>query len=170
MQTKIIHKLIRLERALTNGKVARPQAGILEMLIYDFNKAEGDDIVQMHYWRMIQGICKSSPTLQNTMNGRLPHSVRAIIHTTAQLAQEEYYQCCINIHRNLGFLPISVNVAECGDMHYVAQDAAKRMSSSIVRKLTKAYKSGGWDGELRSAPMFFNQPVLDAPDFSGVFE
>ena len=170
MQKNIIHKLIRLEKALTNGKVARPQAGILEMLLHDFNKAEGDNTVQMHYWAMIKAICKSSPTLQNTMNGRLPHSVKAVIHTTANLAYEEYYQCCLNIHRNLGFLPVSVNVAENGDMHYVAKAAAKRLHSSIVRRLTKAYKAGGWDGELRSAPMFFNQPVLDAPDFTEVFE
>ena len=129
MQKNITHKLIRLEKALTTGNVARPQAGILEMLLYDFNKAEGDNIVQMHYWRMIKGICKSSPTLQNMLNGRLPHSVQAVIHAIAQLAYEEHYQCCLNIHRNLGFLPISVNVAENGDMHYVAKDAANAIRS-----------------------------------------
>ena len=169
---KTEHKLIRLERAMTTGLVSEPQLSTLTLMLQQHDKFKrlGDSTMQQNYWTMIKSIVRFAPNAQAYMNARVPSSVKQTINNIALEAGDAVMSAYLDIHRNCGFLPINVTTPYNDEPWVVCRDAADKLESSIKRRLTKAFKSGGWDGERRSAPMFFNQPVLDAPDFKEVFE
>lgn len=165
------HQLIRLENAIAKGMVKNEnvlQAINLTMSLY--HNAPTPEM-QSVYWTAIRQIAQSHDyDLDRYMKGRIPFSVKRQIHEIARAAREELYQAYINIHRNIGFLPIKVNTEELGSIHHIAHDASMKVMRSIERRLTNAYKAGGWDGSVESAPNHFGQRSLDAPDFMEVFE
>jgi len=169
---KTEHKIIRLERAMTNGLVSEPELSALTMMLQEYNKYNqlGDTNMRQNYWTMIKSIVHFSPAVKAYMNARVPSSVKQTINDIALEAGDAVMDAYRNIQRNCGFLPIKVTTPYNDEPWMVCRDAADKLESSIRRRLTKAFKSGGWDGERRTAPMFFNQPVLDAPDFKEVFE
>ena len=164
------HQIIRLENAISKGMVRNEnveQALQLTMHLYHNATPETQDM----YWTAIRNIVRHHDfDLDRYMKGRIPFSVKNKIHEIARVAREELYQAYINIQNDLGFLPIKVDTEELGQTHAIAHDASMKVFRSIKRRLTMAYKAGGWDGSVESAPNHFGQRSLDAPDFTGVFE
>jgi len=170
MRMKREHQIIRLENAISKGMVRNEnieQALQLTMSLYHNATPESKAV----YWTAIRQIVQMHDVdLDRHMKGRIPFSVKREIYEIARSAREELYQAYINIQDNLGFLPIKVDTEELGQTHAIAQDASMKVFRSIVRRLKKAYKAGGWDGSVESAPNHFGQRSLDAPDFTEVFE
>ena len=164
------HQIIRLENAISKGMVRNEnveQALQLTMHLYHNATPETQDM----YWTAIRNIVRHHDfDLDRYMKGRIPFSVKNKIHEIARVAREELYQAYINIQNDLGFLPIKVDTEELGQTHAIAHDASMKVFRSIKRRLTMAYKAGGWDGSVESAPNHFGPRSLDAPDFTGVFE
>jgi len=167
MKMKIEHQIIRLENGLAKGMGGDNNEMLLGTLsLYHAATPERKRV----YWSAIKAIVAWNYDLDRYMKGRVPFSVKRKIHEIADTARNELYQAYINIQDDLGFLPIKVNTEELGQTHAIAHDASMKVMRSIVRRLTKAYKAGGWDGSVESAPNHFGQRSLDAPDFTGVFE
>lgn len=171
MKLKREHQIIRLENAIAKGMVKNEdvlQALNLTMSLY---RNAPTPEMQSVYWTAIRQIAQSHAyDLDRYMKGKIPFSITRRMHDIAGVAYSELYQAYINLHRDMGFLPIKVNTEELGSIHHIARDAALKVHRSIVRRLSKAYKAGGWDGSMESAPNHFGQRSLDAPDFTEVFE
>ena len=170
MKLKREHQIIRLENAIAKGMVKNEnvlQAINLTMHLYD--NAPTPEMQSM-YWVAIREMVKSDNDLARHMMGRIPFSVQRRIHEIAETARGELYQAYINLQTCLGFLPIKVDTEELGQTHAIAHDASMKVYRSIERRLKNAFKAGGWDGSVESAPNHFGQRSLDAPDFMGVFE
>ena len=161
------HQIIRLENGLAKGMGGHTNKLLHGTLsLYHDATPEKKNV----YWSAIKAMVKWDIDLDRHMKGRIPFSVKNRIHEIARLAREELYQAYINIQNDLGFLPIKVNTEELGQTHAIAHEASMKVFRSIKRRLTMAYKAGGWDGSVESAPNHFGQRSLDAPDFSEVFE
>ena len=171
MKMKREHQIIRLENAISKGMVRDENVENALQLTMRLYRNAPDPHTQSVYWTAIRNIVKMHDyDLDRHMKGRIPFSIKHKIHEIARVAREELYQAYINIQNDLGFLPIKVNTEELGQTHAIAHDASMKVFRSIVRRLTMAYKAGGWDGSMESAPNHFGQRSLDAPDFTGVFE
>lgn len=170
MKLKREHQIIRLENAISKGMVRDEnveQALQLTMSLYHNATPESQGV----YWTAIRNIVKQHDfELDRHMKGKIPFSVKCRIHEIAETARKELYQAYINLQTCLGFLPIKVNTEKLGQTHAIAHDASMKVYRSIERRLKIAYKAGGWDGSVESAPNHFGQRSLDAPDFTGVFE
>ena len=164
------HQIIRLENALVKGMVGDENVRqMLKITLNLYHDALPEN--QSVYWTAIQSIVKRHDyDLDRHMKGRVPFSVKRRIHRIAHVAREELFQAYLNIQNDLGFLPIKVNTEELGQIREIAHDASMKVFRSIKRRLTMAYKAGGWDGSVESAPNHFGQRSLDAPDFTEVFE
>lgn len=167
MKLKREHQIIRLENGLAKG-MGGDTNKLLHGTLSLYHAASPE--MKKVYWSAIKAMVQWDYDLYRHMRGRIPFSVKREIHQIADTARNELYQAYINIQNDLGFLPIKVNTEELGQTHYIAQDAAMKVYRSIERRLTKAYKAGGWDGSVESAPNHFGQRSLDAPDFMEVFE
>lgn len=171
MKLKREHQIIRLENAIVKGMVKNED--VLQAINLTMSQYHNAPTPQMKsvYWTAIRQIVKHHDyDLDRHMKGRIPFSVKRQIHQIADSARRELHQAYINLQRDIGFLPIKVNTEELGSIHHIAHDAALKVHGSIVRRLSKAYKAGGWDGSVESAPNHFGQRSLDAPDFMEVFE
>ena len=170
MQMKREYQLIRLENAISKGMVRNDMEKALQLTMQLYNHADTPEAKSM-YWTAIRSMVKLHDyDLDRFIKGRIPFSVKRKIHQIADTARNELYQAYINIQNDLGFLPIKVNTEELGQTHAIAHDASMKVFRSIKRRLTNAYKAGGWDGSMESAPNHFGQRSLDAPDFTEVFE
>jgi len=169
MKMKREHQIIRLENAISKGMVRDENVrNALELTMRLYHNATPE--TRGVYWTAIRQIVKQhDDDLDNHMKGRIPFSVKRQIHEIARIAREELYQAYVNIQNDLGFLPMKVNT-ELWQTHAIAHDAADRAMRSIKRRLSNAYKAGGWDGSVESAPNHFGQRSLDARDFTEVFE
>ena len=167
MKMKREHQIIRLENGLAKGMGGETNEMLHGTLsLYHAATPEKKKV----YWSAIKAMVQWDIDLDRHMKGRIPFSVKREIHEIARVAREELYQAYINIQNDLGFLPIKVDTEELGQTHAIAHDASMKVFRSIKRRLTMAYKAGGWDGSVESAPNHFGQRSLDAPDFTGVFE
>jgi len=169
MKMKREHQIIRLENALAKGMGGDNDAWRMLQGTLDLYHAATPEMRKL-YWSAIKAMAEWNPDLYRHMMGRIPFSVKNRIHEIARVAREELYQAYINIQNDLGFLPIKVNTEELSQTHAIAHDASMKVFRAIKRRLTMAYKAGGWDGSVESAPNHFGQRSLDAPDFSEVFE
>ena len=167
MRMKREHQIIRLENALAKGMGGEYQE-MLQGTLSLYHAASPE--MRKAYWAAIRAIVAWNIDLDRHMKGRIPFSVKRQIHEIANVARDELYQAYINIQKDLGFLPIKVNTEELGQIHAIAHNASMKVMRSIERRLTNAYKAGGWDGSVESAPNHFGQRSLDAPDFMEVFE
>ena len=169
MKLKREHQIIRLENGLAKGMGGSNDAwNLIQHTLSLYHDATPE--MRGLYWAAIKAMVERDIDLYRYMMGRIPFSVKQKIHQIADTARNELYQAYINIHNDLGFLPIKVDTEELAQNHYIAQDAAMKVYRSIKRRLTMAYKAGGWDGSVESAPNHFGQRSLDAPDFMEVFE
>ena len=168
---KTEHQIIRLENAITKGMVRNENVERgLQLTMSLYHNAPTPEM-QRVYWTAIREIVrKHDYDLDRYMKGRIPYSIKVRIHDIARETREEVHQAYINIQNKLGFLPIKVNTEALRSKDAIAHDAAMKVFRSIKRRLTIAYKSGGWDGSVESAPNHFGQRSLDAPDFMEVFE
>ncbi len=171
MKIKKEYQLIRLENAISKGMVGNKNVEkALQLTMSLYHNATATE-TQNVYWTAIRSMVKRHDyDLDRYIQGRVPFSVQRRIHDIARVAREELYQAYINIQKDLGFLPVKVNTEELGQTHAIAHDASMKVMRSIKRRLTIAYKAGGWDGRPESAPNHFGQRSLDAPDFMEVFE
>ena len=161
------HQIIRLENGLAKG-IGAGTNKLLHHTLTLYHDATPE--MKSVYWSAIKAIVQWDIDLDRYMKGRVPFSVKRQIHEIARVAREELYQAYLNIQDDLGFLPIMVNTEDLGQTHAIAHNASMKVFRSIKRRLTKAYKAGGWDGSVESAPNHFGQRSLDAPDFMEVFE
>lgn len=170
MKLKREHQIIRLENGLAKGMGGDNDAwNLIRSTLSLYHTAPTPELRGM-YWAAIKAMVSRDIDLHRHMMGRIPFSVKRQIHAIADTARNEVYQAYINIQNDLGFLPIKVDTEELGQTHAIAHDASMKVFRSIQRRLTMAYKAGGWDGTINSAPNHFGQRSLDAPDFTGVFE
>ena len=160
-------QIIRLENGLAKGMGGSTEE-VLQATLHLYHNATPE--MRKVYWSAIKAMVGYNYDLHRHMMGRIPFSIQRRIHEIAETARGELYQAYINLQTCLGFLPIKVDTEELGQTHHIAQDAAMKVYRSIVRRLKNAYKAGGWDGSVESAPNHFGQRSLDAPDFMGVFE
>jgi|TARA_R100000149_G_C5852509_1_gene120801 hypothetical protein len=167
MKLKREHQIIRLENGLAKGMGGDTEE-MLQGTLSLYHAATPE--MRKVYWSAIKAMVEWNYDLHRYMMGRIPFSVKREIHQIADTARNELYQAYINIQNDLGFLPIKVNTEELGQTHAIAHDASMKVFRSIKRRLTMAYKAGGWDGSVESAPNHFGQRSLDAPDFTEVFE
>lgn len=157
----------KVELALSRGEF-KENPIMLNGLVALFNEARWND-ERTAYWRAIkQAVQKENPAF---FGGKVPWSVMLVIYDICNNLEKPLRTAYEQVHEKMGFLPISITGETDQRWPILTIDKAiSKQMRSIKRKLTIAYKSGGWDGEMRSAPMFFNQPVLDAPTFTEVFE
>lgn len=165
------YQIIRLENAIAKGMVTDENVmGVLNLTLDLYHNAPTPEN-QKVFWTAIRSIVKKHDyNLDAYMKGRVPHSIKVRIHEIACVARGEVHQAYINIQNNIGFLPIKVNTESLHRKEAIAHDAAMKVFRSIKRRLTMAYKAGGWDGSVESAPNHFGQRSLDAPVFTEVFE
>ena len=170
MKMKREHQLIRLENAISKGMVKNENVEkALQLTMQLYHNATPEN--QRVYWTAIRSmVARHDYDLDRYMKGRIPYSIKVRIHDIARETREEVHQAYINIQNKLGFLPIKVNTEALRSKDAIAHDAAMKVFRSIKRRLTMAYKAGGWDGSVESAPNHFGQRSLDAPDFMEVFE
>lgn len=160
-------KVEKVELALSRGEFEE-SANLLNGLVHFFNHARWKE-EKANYWRAIKQIVNAeNPAF---FGKTIPTHVTLTIWKISETLTDNLEAAYMKTQRELGFLPIRIN-GETDPMfpHLPTHWAKEKVRNSIMRRLTNAFKSGGWDGEMRSAPMFFNQPVLDAPDFTEVFE
>jgi len=172
MRLKREHQIIRLENAIAKGMVTDDHVlNALELTLGLYHSASENNARQSVYWTAIRHIVKMHDYgVDAYMKGRIPHTVKLKIHEIARVAREEVYEAYLNIHDKLGFLPIKVDSEELHRADSIAHSASMKVMRSIERRLTNAYKAGGWDGSVESAPNHFGQRSLDAPNFNGGFE